>query len=257
MLKESMEIIINAYKSYQGTGMYLALFFISILYLYITEKDDNKKVFFVYYPFLALFIIINPIFYKLVEHGVEEDTYVRTFWILPMGISIAYASTKVITSMKNNFQKNIVMSIIIFIIIISGRCVYNTENFQKATNWYKLPEETKNVADYIINDNFENKKVICPQELVPYLRQIDARIHLYYGRRTTSQYDDIRLLGFLKNGDLENLTAMCKNKKIQCNYIIFKRDTLLNGNMSNYGYKLFAQTENYDLYKLNDENFGE
>ena len=78
MLKESMEIIINAYKSYQGTGMYLALFFISILYLYITEKDDNKKVFFVYYPFLALFIIINPIFYKFAIRKIlknETDQY--------------------------------------------------------------------------------------------------------------------------------------------------------------------------------------
>ena len=35
MLKENLEYIVYAFNVYKGTGMYLALFFISVLYLFL------------------------------------------------------------------------------------------------------------------------------------------------------------------------------------------------------------------------------
>ena len=66
MLKENIEIVKNTFQEYQGNGMYLALFFIAMLYIYLKEEDKKKKNLFLYFPILVLVVTLNPLFNKIV-----------------------------------------------------------------------------------------------------------------------------------------------------------------------------------------------
>ena len=136
----------------------------------------------------------------------------------------------------------------------SGRCIYHSGNYQAVNNYYKLPDEVLEVTDYILSDDTDYKKLMLPCELVSYIRQINASIELYYGRKSNENYDNLEILQNLNNGEVEMVATMCKEN--HCNYIIFANTTVLNGNMENYGYELLAQTEHYDIYVLKEEIQG-
>ena len=42
MFSENMEVIKKTFSECKGTGMYFALFFVSIIYIFLKEKDKNK-----------------------------------------------------------------------------------------------------------------------------------------------------------------------------------------------------------------------
>ena len=48
-----------------------------------------------------------------------------------------------------------------------------------------------------------------------------------------------------------NVEELIKNAKIKnCNYIVFRKETVLNGNMEDYNFEKFDETDNYIIYKL-------
>lgn len=256
MLKEQLELIKYSFQSFNGTGgMYFAIFLISILYLFLTEKEKDKRCSLVYISILALFVILNPIIAIFLSKVFGRVEYVRLFWILPMGIVISYSITKVIAQIKEKKTKIIVAIFSIFIIIVSGKCVYHPDYYSKVKNYYKVPDEAIQVTDYILADNTEVKKVMLPVDLVPCIRQINAKIQLYYGRKSNENYNNVEIVQQLNNGNVEYVATTCK--KDNYNYIIFNRSTPLNGNMNDYGYKILAQTENYDIYVLQNDNIQE
>ncbi len=250
MLNEILEIIQFSFQNYQGTGMYLALFFVAMVYLYLKENDSDKKILLVYFPILVLCIILNPMLGMFLIKGLERLTYVRLFWILPMGIGMAYTMTKIVEPIRPRWKKLMISLAFIWIIILSGKCVYRSENYALVHNSYKLPDEVVEIVRLISEDEKQVKKVMLPETLVSYIRQIDASIELYYGRKSTENYDDIAILQDLKNGEVEKVASTCK--KAHCNYIIFSQYTPLKGNMEEFGYALYAQTQNYVIYVLQE-----
>ena len=42
-MKEIIQIVMSMYDSYNGTGMQMALFFASLIYLIVYKKDKDKK----------------------------------------------------------------------------------------------------------------------------------------------------------------------------------------------------------------------
>ena len=129
MFSENIEIIKQSFLEYKGSGMYLALYFIAILYIFLKETDKNIKTFLGYFSIVTIFIILNPIFNKCIDTFINVNVYWRMFWLLPVGITIAYAAVKLIQDRKENKEKVIVFFSICLIIMASGKLVYNKENF--------------------------------------------------------------------------------------------------------------------------------
>lgn len=50
------------------------------------------------------------------------------------------------------------------------------------------------------------------------------------------------------SGNVEELTKHAKNKK--CNYIVFRKETVLNANIEDYNFKKFDETNSYIIYKI-------
>lgn len=263
MFNDSFLVIKKSFVDYKGPySMYLAIWLLAMLYIYLTEENKKIKTFFLGYSLTVIFVIIcNPIIYKLLGSILTIDTYWRLFWILPVGIVIAYAAVKLIFSIQEKNKKIVTILTIFITIIASGSCVYKyfdiskvkefdylNYNFAKVNNLYKIPDEAFEISKIISEHDSENKKVMAPEEIVPYIRQYDACIHLVYGRNPWG-YEDNENLKMLYAGNIKDLIP--KLDELNSNYIIFRKETELNDDISKYSYELIDETENYNIYYKN------
>lgn len=248
MFQESIIIIRESFLQFKGTGMYLALFFFGMIYIFLKEEDKKKKIFFVYYPLIILFITLNPIFNKIVGKVFNGSVYWRLFWMIPLGSTIAYAGIKLINEGKEKFEKVVTCIGIIATIIISGKFIYNNENYVPIGNLYKVPDESVRIAQLIGADNLENKKAMTSPELTAYIRQVDASIGLAYKREPTGNYSNNKYVQTIYSGNVEEITKLAK--KSECNYIVMDKGTVLSLDFFYFNFNPMAETEHYVIYKL-------
>lgn len=248
MIAESINTIKSSYEQFIGGGMYFALFLISMLFIFLKEEDKKKKIFFVYFPILVFAVITNPFFNIVASVVFTVNTYSRLFWLLPLGIEIAYASVLVINESKEKREKIIIGVSLFVIIALSGKFYFDTKGtFKVLGNLYKIPDESVLVAQLIGVDEEENKKALVPGELTPYIRQIDATIELLYGREPDTAYWNNPLATELDNGNVAYIAKVLEEKN--CQYVVFKRATVMLEPIQNYGFELLNETENYVIYK--------
>lgn len=248
MFEDSIKIIKNSFLEFKGQGFYILLFVIALIYVFVKEEEKNKKVFFVYTSLTTLILIIfNPIFNKIVGKFLLENVYWRLYWSIPFGIAIAYASVKFIMSNSKKHIKIISTILIVVVIMISGKFIYNSENYTKVGNLYKLPDEHVLIAQLIGLDNEEYKKVIVPDTMVAHIRQIDSSIELAYPRNSSSYGGNPYILA-MAQGDTKTITEL--GKAHNCNYIVMRKDIRLTIDFHYFDYEKFGETASYDIYKL-------
>lgn len=248
MLEECINTIKSSYEQFLGSGMYFALFLVSILYIFMKEKDKKKRILFIYFPIVIFAVITNPFFNLLSSVVFTVNTYYRLFWLLPLGIVIAYTAVLVVNEGKDKIEKIVIFVSLFVIIALSGKFYFDTKGtFVEFGNLYKLPDESVLVAQLIGIDEEENKKALVPGELTPYIRQIDSTIELLYGRRPDTAYWDNPLATELDNGNVEYIAKMLDENN--CQYVVFKRATVMKEPIQNYGFELINETENYIIYK--------
>ncbi len=247
MFSDNIQIIQDSFLKYKGTSMYFALFAIAELFIFLKEKDKNHKTFLLYYSCFALFIILNPIFQKCVNKILDKYVYWRTFWILPIGMVIAYVATCVIKEISRKSNKIIVFFTLCVLIIASGQLIYTSENYQKVNNLYKLPDESVEIVEIISKIPFmANKKVMTSTALLPDIRQLNEAIQLAYRRVPNGQYDKYPIVDYYNSGDVENLMKLCQKENV--NILIYDNSIELAISPTHYGFALYAQTQNYDIY---------
>lgn len=247
MFQESIEIIKNNFLQFKGTGMYLALFYVALLYIFLKEKDKKKKIFFIYFSLIIFIITLNPVFNKIVGSIFTDAVYWRVFWLLPIGFTISYAGVKFINEGKEKKEQIIIAIGIITIIMLSGKLVYNKENYEYVNNMYKLPDECVQVAQIISSDKEEKKKALTADHLVAYIRQIDANIELAYKREPTG-YAENEIVQTLITGDTEKIANIAIENN--CNYIVMYKDVKLTVDFYYFGFEKINETPNYVIYKL-------
>ncbi len=254
MLEKSIKIIKRAYEEFVGNGMYIALFLIAVLYIFLREKDKKKKIVLVYFPILVFIVVTNPIFTMITSGVFTSEVYARLFWMIPLGVVIAYAAVLAINEGKDKFEKIVICVSFLVIIALSGKFYFDTKGtFIELGNFYRIPDESVLVAQLIGIDEEENKKALVPAELIPYIRQIDGTIELLYGRKPDTAYWDNPLATELDNGNVEYIVKVLKNSN--CQYVVYKRATVMREPIQNYGFEKINETQNYVIYKkVNDLN---
>lgn len=247
MFEESIKIIENTFAEFKGSGMYMALFFIAILYICL--KEDNKKIkaFFVYFPVIISLITLNPVFNKIVGKIFTDTVYWRVYWMIPLGVTIAYGAMKFIKN-ENEKNKKIIATIgTIFVIIMSGKVIYSKDNYIKVNNLYKVPDEAIQVTEIIRQGKEERKKALTSEQLVAYIRQIDANIELAYRREPTG-YTDNEFVQTMHSGNSEAIVNLALEN--ECNYIVLDRGLVISVDLYYFGFERIAETENFIIYKL-------
>ena len=248
MFETNIATIKRCYTEFKGTGMYIVLFLVALIYIYLKEDNKKVKLFFVYNSILMVFITLNPIFNKLVGRIFTASTYWRTFWMIPFGITISYAAVKVIMEREGKIERIVITLGIITTIMISGKFIYTIDNYAKVGNLYILPDEDVLAIQLIVAES-GYKKAIVPPGLVAHVRQIDASINLAYQRVPTFYYANHPIVSDLTAGNVPKVIQIAKEKN--CNYIVFEKSTVLSEPMENYNFYKLNETQNYVIYKTN------
>lgn len=245
-MKEAISTIKDMYSQFFDGGSYIILFLVALLYIFFIKKEENEKIkIFLWSSLIYWIIILNPIVYKILEPIFSGGVYWRMFWLLPISVVIPFVATDLIYRKENFFDKAITFIAIAVIIILSGKCVFNKDNFEKAPNHYKLPQEAIEVAKIISEDEKSYKLALVPETMVAYIRQYDSNINLRYARNPHS-YDDEPMVLALYSGQVDQIIE--DSNKFSTNYVVFRKETKLVGSMEDAGFKVLEETANYIIY---------
>ena len=242
-----MQIIMETFKDYGGTGYYTILFVLSLIYLGFTEEDKRVKTILVYIPAIMLLLFFIPVFYIL-YNNLDAGTYYRILWLMPMTVVIAYAGCKAI---GHHVKVGVLLGCLV--LIISGTYVYNSPHITKATNPYHLPQETVEICDMIKPAEGEERVwALFPAEQVHFVRQYTTTIQMPFGRESlvTSWIGDPHPLYMLLQQEtipVDELSEM--SIEYFCNYIILLKTMEVEGDLKEYGIELIGETENYLVYR--------
>lgn len=264
-MKELLNEIEVLYKYFNNENyIFFVIFLISIIYIFSTEKDKKIKDFFVGYSIFILIIIWNPVCIYVLNKFINFGAMYRIYYMLPNCITIAYALTKIVEKNDNHIKKTIAILGMAVIIMFFGNSIFNQYTTVKVNNYYKLPDEVVQIAYIISGDKeIENKKAIVPYGMSSQIRQVCADIEMYYSRLVSNPKDEngnslphdtddasnYPPVQNLNNGNVEYIAQICKESGT--NYVVFSKSTILSEKMENYNFKLYSETENYTIYRLN------
>ena len=86
--------VIAQYKGYIGTGMIAGLFLVVLVWLFVSEKNRNTRIVFIYMPAVVLLLFFCPFFAKIVNLFTGEEIYYRILWLVPVVPVLAYAAVR-------------------------------------------------------------------------------------------------------------------------------------------------------------------
>ena len=245
-----MKEILSIYQQYSGVGFLTILYLLALIYLWVCEKNPTVRSIFVYGASCVQLLFFFPLFYYGYQ-VLDQGTYYRILWILPMTITIAYAGCMILSKYP---ASSVVLGVLM--IILCGKYVYSNDNISKAENWYHIPQEVIQVCDMIMPKEGEERITgIFPDEMVHFVRQYSSRIQMAYGRDYLApdwKYGDHPIREVMNGENIQAFRIVTLANNAKCQYIILKRDKEILGNLKNFNVEVIGKTENYDVYRNNN-----
>lgn len=256
-MKELFQVAWQEYAKFIGTGLYIYFAYASMIYLLI--KDKKNRAVFTVVPGILLLIFFNPFFIKAMYYKYFFGTYWRVLWLLPTTAINAYMGTKIIFHFKDKLKHFVALALVGVIIMMSGKIIYNTDNFAFPKNWYKIPDAVCEIGYNIVHYSTDSwyPTVIVPNELYCSMRQYSSEFKLLYGRDAEgymSGIDDYAIQQIYEEmcKTEPNVQLIVENARMyQVNNIIFNMDYhVLTDDPENYGCLYCGDTDNYRYYQI-------
>ena len=242
---ESVNIFQN-YVGYHQNKFLFGIYLFFLLYLWKMEKNKRFRMLFVYVPTLLLICFFCPLFHDIFAILLkEEETYYRMLWLLQMSMVSAYGALK----LCGKYRK--LMLVIMCIAIVScGSFVYQSVNIFKAENLYHIPNEVVKAASFMEPEEGRIRALV-PAEMIHFIRQYTDRITLPYGREMlidrwnfqSDLYEAMELSEVIETPSFVELT-----RDNYCMYVVLRKDRQVSEPLTDYGFELFAQTDNYLIF---------
>ena len=138
-----MAQIVSVFRQYCGSGFYPLIFIAALIWLLVTEKRKIVRIVLVDASLVILILFFLPPFKALMD-VLDEGTYYRILWLLPMTVVIAYAGVRI-------FEKNRAAGcVVLLVLILSGDYVYDNINVTKAQNRYHIPNAVIAICNEIM-----------------------------------------------------------------------------------------------------------
>ena len=249
-----MKEILIVFRSFTGSGFLTMLYLLTLIYLWISEKNSTFRAIFVYGASIIQALFFCPLFYygyQLLDRG----TYYRILWVLPMTVTISYAAVKILGRYPLG---SIVIGLAV--VMMCGKYVYSNEYVTKAENVYHIPQEVIEVCDFIMPEEGEERVTgVFPDSLIHFVRQYSSKIKMAYGRDYLAPdwiYGD-HPLRIVMNQDkirISELVRLATEQK--CQYIILERNKKLLGNFEKSKVIKIGETTNYDIYRNHQVEIG-
>lgn len=242
-----MKEILTIFQNYTGSGFLTILYLLTLLYLWTAEKNSTIRAILVYGASIIQLLFFCPVFYYGYEL-LDQGTYYRILWVLPMTITIAYASVKILGRYPVGS-----MIIGLAVIVISGKYVYSNEYISLAENAYHIPQEVIEVCDLIMPEEDEERVTgVFPDSLIHFVRQYSSRIKMVYGRDYLAPdwiYGDHPLRKVMNQEEIRISELVRLATEEKCQYIIVERNKELIGNFEKLKVFKIGETDNYDIYR--------
>lgn len=247
-------VIFKNYVGYHQNKFLFGLFLFFLLYLWLKEDDKRLRAIFVYAPTLILIAFFCPLFRKVfVRIFDDSETYYRLLWLIPMSMVSAYGALKLCAK-----RRKLMLVLMSIAIIACGSFVYSSEHITKAENMYHLPQEAIEVAE-LIDPEEGRVMALVPADLIYYIRQYSSNISMPYGREMliarwdyyNAMYEAMEGVEVIETSSFVELT-----RDYACNYVVLKKDRKIQEPLTDYGFILYAQTDNYVIYQDTEMELG-
>lgn len=174
----------NLSELYWGRDGFQTLFFLSLLLIVIFKGSRGEKTGLMWYSVCILLVVYNPITYYvckfIFKYGGVIEYYCRLFCLIPVVFLIAYALV-LLLKRSSGWKKFCGTLVVLFVVMVSGHNLYQEEWFVKAENVNKVPSDVMQLSA-LFQEYDGPIEIMAPTELLPYIRQVDSKFSLLYGR---------------------------------------------------------------------------
>ena len=243
---------VDTFVSYCGTGILPLLFIASAIYITVTEKITWKKMILGVAPLFITVMFFMPFTEALYEKvGMEDNTYYRVLWLVPMGVDVAYAFCRIFDRKR---KIGLVIAIAVVIVCSGFSLVYRSQYITKAENRFHIPTAAIDICNLIAPEEGEARvRAACPPELVYFIRQYNTDIMLPYGRDyVEAQWDYWNAVYEQMNiapGGSYNVEALLETtRQAKCMYVVLNMSIPTDVDPQEFGLELLAQMDGYSIY---------
>ena len=256
------QLVINNFREYIGRGIIVIIYLCALVYLFVTEKKKERRIFFVYMPLAVLVIFFNPFLAKFFAESTDENIYFRLLWLLPVSVTLADFFTSLLLKFKGKMRVIVLIAEVI-LITLGGRLMYLDDkrldnHYELAENEYHVPQTVVDICDSMI---VPGREIIAafPKELFIYVRQYTSYVVMPYGWddvKRSSYGSTIPLRRYLENGGETAEELAAAGHEAQCHYLVVPDENIPEGDMAEFGYTEYEKTGGYTIYKSRIQYFG-
>lgn len=257
MAAEYLRIVSN-FASFSGTGGYMVLFYVCVLFLFLKEKKRLCRALFVWLPLAVTVIFFCPLWVFYMSAREDGEILYRILWLIPFGAVMGYTLTKVVLSVPARLKYPAV-ALGLLLTAVFGGYIYSSPYFSKAQNLYHVPDTVVKICDEIEVPGREIRACF-PEEFTSYVRQYTATVHLTYGRESYMP-GVIDTLGsdamyLLRKGrvDMKALAKVLRDRDTP--YLIVKNDRVFTENPWKYDFCFVTEIDGYNIYLDNNAYIG-
>lgn len=226
-----MELLLEAknnFYEYFGTGFFLPLFLLGILFILVFRDRRKSSCFMAFASIILMVISFFPPCVYVINKCIGIDVYWRIYWLLPVNALIAYLFVETMPSKADKTSVKVLYAVIAAgILCIAGEPIFTSEAFSKSENAYEIPQETVELADMIEQSAEPDEEInaIIPPDHALYVRMYSGKINQMYGRKNVSRRGKKAIAAY------ENPDAMAAAKKLvrlakrnHYNYVVYYND---------------------------------
>ena len=241
--------IFTIYSQYSGTGIIMVLFFMALIYIGLSETERSNRTILLHGSIVLVIFIFFPLFYYLYSTFVDRTTYWRMWWLVPVGIGLAYAGARLIREHQITG-----LMLILVILFLGGESVYSGQvsgEIAMSQNAYQIPQNVIDIVEDIKKNEVDEVTFAAfPPEMLIYVRQYDASIRLPYGREMLDERWSVGN-GFYEAMSAEMLDFEVLADKCKLNSVRFIVVNALKPKLNvpqDYGFELMSQRGIYSIY---------
>lgn len=237
-MKEAMKIALEDLILYNSDSFLVLLFLAALMFLWFVERDRRIRTVLIYLSAALVVVFLCPV-YAWIGQKIDEEIYYRVFWTLPIGLLFCYGSVSLLIKMKKTISRVLGGILIVLVICMNGKCVYENTIYIKAANAYHVPQIVIDVADAIRMEKYKPIAVL-PAELLSHVRQYTGDIFTPYGRNILEKQWNFKneLYDAMEAEVYDAKEIAFQARKEHCAFVVLSAFKQIDGSMEEQDYFL-------------------
>ncbi len=247
-----LDFMIDITQEFWGGYGFSFLFTISLVTIFVTCREKLSRYLMFWYALVVLIFIYNPLTLFVCKQFMEESTfqqyYQRFYSLIPVAVVIAFGFILIIGRFSKK-QKLAATAVALVIIALVGECVYTQDWFTKATNRNKVPQDVVTICDLFADYEGDTIRIMAPQDIAVYLRQMDSRFSMPYARSLPEEAYE------LTNENPDPSVIVTYSQENDVDYVVVSSSENVLNRYLDYGFTVYGYTNQYTVLMPNDPDW--